>query len=112
MRRTQICKKINTQCRKTRSCCYCGAINGVVKKAGTLKIIHDKYRLFNISTMAKKKPPESKLIFDRSFAEAKKGNSEIEKHLKKAMEDLNPLKVLNLFRLITPIDCELLRMDP
>ncbi|KAH0566504.1 hypothetical protein GP486_000085 [Trichoglossum hirsutum] len=112
MRRTQVCKKINDQCRKARTCPHCGAINGVVKKAGTLKIVHDKYRAFNISTAAKKKPPESKIAFDRSFAEARKGNNELEKHLKKAMDDLNPIKVLNLFRLISPTDCELLGMDP
>ncbi|KAI9768796.1 MAG: hypothetical protein M1840_004610 [Geoglossum simile] len=112
MRRTQICKKINIQCRKARTCPYCGSINGAVKKAGTLKIVHDKYRAFNISTSAKKKPPESKVIFDKSFAEAKKGNSEIEKHIKKAMDDLNPVRVLNLFRLISPTDCELLGMNP
>ncbi|KAH0542064.1 hypothetical protein FGG08_003529 [Glutinoglossum americanum] len=112
MRRTQICKKINDQCRKARSCPHCGAINGVVKKAGTLKIVHDKYRAFNISTAVKKKPPESKLIFDKSFTEAKKGNSELEKHMKKAMDDLNPLRVLNLFHQISPTDCELLGMDP
>ncbi|KAI5291986.1 hypothetical protein KEM52_006708, partial [Ascosphaera acerosa] len=43
LRRMQIAKRLNDRCRKTRHCYYCGAINGVVKKAGTsaLKIIHD-----------------------------------------------------------------------
>ncbi|KAI9813282.1 MAG: hypothetical protein M1827_004224 [Pycnora praestabilis] len=114
LRRTQICKKINDQCRKARTCMYCGAINGVVKKAGQhpLKIIHDKYRAFNVSTATKKTPPESKIAFDKSFDEAKKGNTELEKHVRKALDDMNPLRVLNLFQQITATDCELLGMNP
>ncbi|KAI9684509.1 MAG: hypothetical protein M1829_002319 [Trizodia sp. TS-e1964] len=112
LRRTQLCKKINAECRKARTCPYCSAINGVVKKAGALKIIHDKYRAFNTSNSIKKKVPESKVIFDLSFTEAKKGNAEVEKHVKKALDDMNPLRVLNLFRKITATDCELLGMNP
>lgn len=54
----------------------------------------------------------SKVLFDRSFEEAKKGNHEIEKHFKKALDDMNPLRVLNLFRQVTDSDCELLGMNP
>jgi DNA-directed RNA polymerase III subunit RPC1 len=112
LRRTGICKKINEQCKKARTCPHCGAINGVVKKTGPLKITHDKYRAFNSSTAAKKIPPASKVEFDKSFTEAKRANNDLEKHLKRAMDDLNPLKVLNLFKQITTVDCELLGMDP
>ena len=35
----------------------------------------------------------------------------MEKHVKKALDDLNPLKVLNLFRQIPATDCELLGMN-
>jgi DNA-directed RNA polymerase III subunit RPC1 len=112
LRRTGICKKINEQCKKARTCPHCGAINGVVKKIGPLKIIHDKWRAFNSSTAAKKVPPESKILFDKSFAEAKRTNNDLEKHVKKAMDDLNPLKVLNLFKQVLPTDCELLGMNP
>ena len=112
LRRSAICKKINTQCRKTRTCSRCGAVNGVVKKAGVMKIIHDKYRAFNTSTAAKKQPPKSKVLFDLSFAEAKKTNPELERLVRRAMEDLNPLRVLNLFRKISDTDCELLGMAP
>lgn len=108
----QICKKINEQCRKARTCFHCGAINGTVKKQGALKIIHDKFRAYNASNSVKKVPPEAKVQFDRSFDEAKKGNNEVEKHYRKAMDDLNPLKVLNLFRQVLPADCELLGMNP
>lgn len=51
------------------------------------------------------------MLFDRSFQEARKVHSDVGKHLRKAMDDLNPLRVLNLFRLITASDCELLGMN-
>jgi DNA-directed RNA polymerase III subunit RPC1 len=112
LRRTQICKRINEQCRKARTCPYCGSINGQIRKVGVLKLAHDKFQAFNKSTSAKKVAPKSKVEWDNSFAEAKKTNTEIERHIRKAMEDLNPLRVLNLFKMITPSDCELLNLNP
>ncbi|EGY15512.1 hypothetical protein D7B24_008339 [Verticillium nonalfalfae] len=112
LRRTQICKKINEQCRKTKTCHYCGSINGQIRKVGVLKLVHDKFVAYNKSTSMKKVPPESKIAFDASFDEAKKQNPDLDKHLRKAMEDLNPLRVLNLFKTISPTDCELLGLDP
>jgi DNA-directed RNA polymerase III subunit RPC1 len=112
LRRTAICKRINEQCRKTKICPYCSAVNGQIRKIGVLKLAHDKFVHFNKSTSAKKVPPESKIKFDGSFSVARRENPELEKHLRKAMEDLNPLRVLNLFKMITPTDCELLGLDP
>ncbi|KAK7206823.1 putative DNA-directed RNA polymerase III subunit [Myxozyma melibiosi] len=106
LRRMQILKKVNEQCRKQRRCLKCGAINGVVKKAGPLKIIHDKFR------WSGKQIVEEKIEFDRSFESAKEFVPDLEKFQKKAMDDMNPLKVLNLFKRIIPSDCELLGMDP
>ncbi|KAJ6785495.1 hypothetical protein PWT90_04307 [Aphanocladium album] len=111
LRRTQICKKINEQCRKTKNCPYCRSVNGQIRKFGVLKLVHDKFSSYNKSTAIKKVPPESKVLFDSSFTEAKRENPELEKHLRKAMEDLNPLRVLNLFKLITATDCELLGLN-
>ncbi|KAL8735608.1 MAG: hypothetical protein Q9166_000777 [cf. Caloplaca sp. 2 TL-2023] len=113
--RTAICKKINDECRKTRNCYTCGAINGQVKK-GTphpLKLLHDRFSTFNRSKATKKQPPKAKLEFEESFRRASdvyKGN--VEKHLHKAVDDLNPLRVLNLFKQISSSDVELLGMDP
>ncbi|GAT27839.1 LOW QUALITY PROTEIN: DNA-directed RNA polymerase III largest subunit [Aspergillus luchuensis] len=114
LRRGQIAKRINERCRKTRNCEACGAVNGVVKKAGTsaLKITHDKFRAFNASTSVKKVPPPSKIVFDRSFDEARTSNAEVEKHYKKAQDDMNALRVLNLFKKISDTDCELLGLNP
>jgi DNA-directed RNA polymerase III subunit RPC1 len=112
MGRQAILKKINEQCRKTKTCPYCGATNGQIRKAGPLKLVHDKFVAYNKSTSAKKVPPQAKVDFDNSFAEAKKHNADLEKHVRKAMEDLNPLRVLKLFKQITSTDCELLGLDP
>lgn len=112
LRRTQICKRINEQCRKVKTCPYCGSINGQIRKMGVLKLAHDKFSAYNKSTSAKKEPPPSKIKFDTSFADARRENPELEKHIRKAMEDLNPLRVLNLFKMISPTDCELLGLDP
>jgi DNA-directed RNA polymerase III subunit RPC1 len=91
----------------------------MVKKAGNsaLRIVHDQYRAFNASSAQKKVAPPSKVTFDNSFEVAKQstlknGVSELEKHLKKAFDDLNPLRVLKLFQHISPADCELLGMNP
>lgn len=112
LRRTMVCKKINEQCRKCKECPYCGAVNGQIRKLGPIKLAHDKFSTFNKSTAQKKVAPESKLIYDASFKEAKKSNADLDKHVKKAMEDLNPLRVLNLFKMISTTDCELLGIDP
>ena len=47
-----------------------------------------------------------------SFAYSFERASDISKAMKKAMDDLNPIRVLNLFRRISSSDCELLGMDP
>ncbi len=112
LRRAPIGKKVTAQCRKARRCPHCGAVNGAVRKVGLLKIIHDRYRAFNTSTALKKQPPESKILFDLSFAEAKKTNTELERLARRAMDDLNPLRVVKLFEKMTGPDCELLGMDP
>lgn len=105
LRRMQILKRINEQSKKQRRCVQCNSINGVVKKVGALKIIHDKYRWIG------KKTPDEKVEFDSSFNEVKKVNPDLEKFTKRAMDDLNPLKVLHIFQEITPADCELLGMN-
>lgn len=92
----------------------CKSINGRVKKAGQhpLKIIHDRFASFNSSNALKKVAPKAKVLFDNSLVEARKSNQEIDKHAKKAMDDMNPLRVLYLFEKINPSDCELLGMHP
>lgn len=106
LRRSQICKKINEQCKKMRRCATCGNVQGVIKKAGPLKIIHERFR-----HSGKKDVPEE-IQFKASFEQALKGAPDMRQHISKAQDDLNPLKVLSLFKAISPLDCELLGMDP
>jgi hypothetical protein len=72
-------------------CPHCGSINGTVKKAGALKIIHDKFRA--------KKTADDKERWKLTFARAVESQKELGSYLSKAVhEDLNPAKVLSLFK--------------
>ena len=112
--RTKLRKRILEQCKKAGNCFKCGATNGAVKKSGAhpLKIIHDKYRKYHASHAMSKKEPLTKKMFDQSFNVMRLELGDVDKHQKKAMDDMNPLRVLNLFRRISPEDCELLGIDP
>ncbi len=79
-----------------------------------LKLAHDKFQRYKKSTAASKVMPPSMAEFHKSFDEARKNSpgKELDKHIKNAIEDLNPLRVLNLFKMITPTDCELLGINP
>lgn len=75
-------------------CPYCSAINGTVKKAGALKIIHDKFRA--------KKTAEEMEKWKKTFTKAVEAQKELSMYLNKAAhEELNPLKVLDLFRRVS-----------
>ncbi|QKX64314.1 uncharacterized protein TRUGW13939_11488 [Talaromyces rugulosus] len=114
LRRLQVAKRVIERGKKSRSCYICGAVNGTVKKVGSnaLKLVHDKFRYFNQSTAANKVMPPSKEMFDRSLLEARATNPDVDRYYKKAQDDLNPLRVLNLFKKISNADCELLGLDP
>ena len=101
-------------CRKCRLCPHCGEINGRVKKAGAhpLKIIHEQFSYFDNSKAQKKIAPPAKIAYDKSFEEARKSSEGVGKHYAKAADDMNPLRILNLFKRISASDCELLGMNP
>lgn len=73
-----------------------------------MKISHDKFKSYNASTARSKVPPEEKKLYDQSFQNAKLNNSEIDKHLKKAMDDLTPLRVYRLLKRVRRPDRHLL----
>ncbi|CAH6722905.1 DNA-directed RNA polymerase III subunit Rpc1p [[Candida] jaroonii] len=112
LRRMKVLKTIVDQCKKQRRCFKCNHINGVVKKAASgggpaaLKIVHDTFRWIG------KKPTPEKAVWDEEIDQIIDRNPELEKFTKRMFEDLNPLKVLNLFKQITPGECELLGIDP
>ncbi|KAF2475560.1 DNA-directed RNA polymerase III subunit RPC1 [Lindgomyces ingoldianus] len=114
LQRLNISKKVTEECRKKKLCPHCGAVNGTIRKVPghPLKIVHNRYDAYNRSTAKSKKPPPGKEEFDESFETVKATHPDMERHLKKAADDMHPLRVLNLFKKISPPDCELLGMVP
>ncbi|KAJ4350395.1 DNA-directed RNA polymerase III subunit C1 (rpo31) [Didymosphaeria variabile] len=114
LQRTAHAKKIMEECRKRKNCPYCGALNGTVRKVPghPLKVIHNRYDAFLRSTARTKKTPLGRQEFEQSFETAKAANNEVDKNFKKAVDDMHPLRTLNLFKKISPEDCELLAMIP
>jgi len=96
--RQSLCKQVLAASRKINICQYCGAINGTVKKAAALKIVHEKFRQKKLTTDAEK--------WRESFSSAIKFQGDIERILgSKGAEELNPLKVLDLFKRMTAEVC-------
>jgi hypothetical protein len=94
IQRISLCKAVNAQARKVVYCPYCSSTNGAVKKAATLKIIHDKFRA--------KKTADEMEKWKKSFAPAVDTQQELGVYVNKAVhEQLNPLKVLHLFKKIS-----------
>ena len=114
LRKTQICKRIFKEARKVYMCPYCGCLNGRVKRngSGPMKITHEPFSHYENSKAIKKRPPLAKVRFEQSFETAKKSMNDLERNMKKALDDLNPLRILALFEKITAPDCELLGMNP
>lgn len=99
MHRLAIIKSVNATARKVVFCPFCSATNGPVKKGGALKIIHDKFR-------AKKAAAELEK-WKRTFSSAVDAQKELGLYINKTVyEDLNPLKVLDLFRRISDEACD------
>ncbi|RKP18443.1 beta and beta-prime subunits of DNA dependent RNA-polymerase [Rozella allomycis CSF55] len=109
IQRGAVWKGILDQCKKKSVCPYCEGPNGTVKKierrlkVNVLRFIHDKYK--------NKKASEEKEIFHEQFETAGQDTPELKNHLNKAMEDLNPLKVLELFKRIPDQDVFYLCMN-
>lgn len=94
LQRISLNKAVLALAKKTVYCPYCSATNGVVKKAGALKIIHDKFRA--------KKTAEEMEKWKKNFGAAIEAQKELGMYINKAVhEDLNPLKVLDLFKRIS-----------
>ncbi|OBZ75051.1 DNA-directed RNA polymerase III subunit rpc1 [Grifola frondosa] len=105
MQRQSLIKAVNSISRKVVFCPYCSSTNGVVKKSGAVKIIHDKFRA--------KKTVEELEKWKQTFRSAVEAQNELGTYVgKAATEELNPLKVLDLFKRISDEDCELMGLRP
>lgn len=92
------------QCKKLRRCWKCDAVNGPVKKLrGAFRIVHEPFR--------HKEGEDAQENFLSEFEEAKAANADLETHLSKAVHDLTPLVVLELFLRIEHGDLDLLDMS-
>lgn len=114
LRRKAICKKTVAECRKAKLCPHCRSYNGPVKKVpkNPVKIVHHKWNAYTSSNAKSKVKPDDMQEFESTFDEARKGGVDIERNWRRAIDDLHPLRVLNIFRKIPAIDVELLGMSP
>ena len=114
LRKKVILKNLMATCKKCKKCPHCEAFNGPVKKVGghPVKMIHHKFAVYTSSNAKNKVKPPEMVTFEASFDEARRQSNDVERHWRKAVEDMHPLKALNIFRNIPDMDVELLGMDP
>ena len=100
----RVLKATIDECKKMKTCIYCGAFNGSVKKKPNeaLKILHDKFRVT-------KETDIEELV--HQFEHSCTINTEVEKSLKDAIEELDPMKVYLIFSKIREEDILLFHMD-
>ena len=94
-------KQVLAQCKKVAQCPYCGKENGTVKKSGPLKISHEPYR----STKNKVLKEEAQ----KKFLTVVGQHQNMAAGLEKMQQDLNPMKVLELFKRVSAEVSSLLR---
>ena len=99
----KVLKATIDECRKMRECAYCGAYNGIVKKAEGLKVIHAKYALNATQDI-------DDLI--KQFEYSCQVNPDLERNLPDTWEDLDPLRVQEIFAKIRDEDIPLFHMRP
>src|ERR1700737_485065 len=97
-------RKVTDACRKVRRCPYCNSINGPVKKFGALRIVHETFR----SIGQQKDLMLQKVSFEKSFEYAYEINSDILRHLPRAIDNIDPQIALRLFKSTSPQDYDLL----
>ncbi|OMJ07858.1 DNA-directed RNA polymerase III subunit rpc1, partial [Smittium culicis] len=103
LRTQQIIKSVTATCKKVTYCMHCKGTNGVVKKAGPLKIVHEKFR--------QKRTAIEQSEFISKLETAVKDSPELKSVVRKAQEELTPLRVFQLFQRIPDEDCELMGLD-
>ncbi|CAK3742767.1 DNA-directed RNA polymerase III subunit RPC1 [Lecanosticta acicola] len=114
LRKDVIIKRISGECRKVKVCPHCSALNGPVRKVPghPIKMFHNKYAAYYNSNARSKTKPADMESFESTFTEAKKFIPEVERHMRRAADDLTPLRVLNILKKVPNADIELLGMDP
>ena len=104
--RNKIFKTIVTDCKKVKKCPHCEAPNGTVKKLPNqaCRIIHAKY-----NDKANNSEAESRMMDD--FLHSLSANTMLTEAMKNTYEELDALKVYDLFERIKDEDIPLFDMD-
>lgn len=97
-------KEVVERAKKIKTCPYCGCANGMVKKVGALKLVHERFR--------EKQHIDRRRQFLGEFDEAVKLDESLAPHLNKAQDDLNPIRIMNIFSRIPPEVAPLTRSPP
>jgi DNA-directed RNA polymerase III subunit RPC1 len=95
-------KKVVELCKKTSECPHCGNPNGLVKKVGPMRLVHDQYR-------SSRSAREAYLEGMRAGAE---GDKALEASLHRANPVLTPVFVRDLFDRIPASELPLLGVSP
>ena len=105
------------RCKKTKECVHCGAYNGLVKRVGCMRVVHEK-----LAKQSGQAGERARLAFDASCDQALQGGkgsfenpistgAELRPLLAKAHDDLNPLRIRALLRAIPDSELPLLDMS-
>lgn len=110
--RFALIKRIQEDAYKTHVCSRCGATNGDVKRGRPMRVIHDTHA---VKLRRWERSAEDLLEVDNITAELESAaymNKDLADHLKKGIEVLDPVRVLDLFSRILPNEMILLGFYP
>mmetsp|Transcript_58341 Transcript_58341/g.126132 ORF Transcript_58341/g.126132 Transcript_58341/m.126132 type:complete len:1494 (-) Transcript_58341:36-4517(-) len=105
LRRAMIHKRLVTLCKRTRECFYCRATIRTMKKGLGLPLVF-RHQL----GLSKGPNDDAVKLHEDSFRDAIENNREVQAHIDKAQEDVNPLRAYDLLRQMTAQDRELMGM--
>jgi DNA-directed RNA polymerase beta' subunit len=118
VRKMAAVKRVVERCKKMRECPHCGALNGLVKKVGSMRVVHEKFKEKDRGERADVARREFHGSFDMAtaagrgaFESAQTAGSDLKALLPKAQDDLNPLRVKALLEAIPECDLPLLDMS-
>ncbi|KAF9764400.1 DNA-directed RNA polymerase III subunit rpc1 [Nosema granulosis] len=98
---TLLGRKVVAECKKVTSCSSCCTPNGVIKKGTGFKILHE------VDTVEGSSPVENGFDLGLPGQKTFKKNK---KNISRKVEEINPLKALNIFKSINESDYEVLGM--
>ena len=100
IRRAAAVKRVVERCKKVRECPHCQALNGLVKKVGSMKIVHEKYKEKEKGAAADAARCQFLASFEQvtaapkgAFESAQQSGIDLKGVLNRAQDDLNPLRV-------------------